>query len=43
MKILPDFSVMGLLDYGFLAAGMIVGFALLQRPMNELEDAIRRN
>ena len=42
-SIIPRFTGAGLLDYGGMALGLIVGFALFQQPMDALRDAIKKN
>ncbi len=39
---LPRLSFTGLVDYVALAAGIAVGFALFRAPMNQLENAFKR-
>ena len=40
---LPQMSFMGVIDYLALATGVAVGFAIFRGPMQQLEDALRRN
>jgi hypothetical protein len=42
MRPLPRLSFTGLVDYVALAAGIAVGFALFRAPMNQLENAFKR-
>ena len=39
---LPRLSFTGLVDYVALAAGIAVGFALFRAPMNQWENAFKR-
>ena len=39
--ILPPLTADGLLSYMGLAIGLSLGFAVLQQPMEQIEDAIR--
>jgi hypothetical protein len=39
---LPRLSLTGLVDYVALAAGIAIGFALFRAPMNQLENAFKR-
>lgn len=40
---LPRMSFTGIVDYLALAAGLAIGFAIFQPPMQQLENAFRRN
>jgi|TARA_R100001129_G_scaffold29042_1_gene19366 hypothetical protein len=40
MQILPDFSVMGILDYFALAAGITIGSIIFAGPMEAVEEGL---
>ena len=40
---LPKLNAGSLLDYGALALGLSLGFAIMTAPMKQVEDAIRKN
>lgn len=40
---LPQMSFTGIADYLLVATGLAIGFAIFQPPMQQLENAFRRN
>lgn len=40
---LPKLNAGSLLDYGALAFGLAIGFAVMTAPMKQVEDAIRKS
>jgi|TARA_R100000482_G_scaffold37349_1_gene12781 hypothetical protein len=42
MSIIPRFTGAGLLDYASMAVGLVLGFAIMQQPMDQLRDAIKK-
>jgi hypothetical protein len=42
-SVLPDLSAAGLVDYAGMAIGLVLGFSILQAPMDQLEKAISKN
>tara|TARA_Y100000401_G_C8259597_1_gene192578 strand:- start:2 stop:139 length:138 start_codon:yes stop_codon:yes gene_type:complete len=42
-SIIPRFTGAGLVDYAAMATGLVLGFAILQTPMDQLKDAIKKN
>ena len=41
--VLPTPSLVGVIDYLSLAVGIILGFAILRQPMNNLESGLRKS
>jgi len=41
--LLPTPSLRGLVDYFALASGIVIGFAILSGPMQNLTDTLRKN